>query len=206
MYYTIYKTTNLLNGKYYIGKHQTKDLEDGYMGSGNLLKRAIKKYGKENFKTEILEVYDQEWKMNLAERILVVPDPTNYNLCPGGQGGFGWINSWIKDHPDYTKWRKLGYKLSPNMNREGQKMGPLSIKTRNKISKILKGYPGKWLGKSHTDETKQKMSKSHQGKHDGIKNSQFGTIWITNGVENKKIPKNDLDKWLEKGYTRGRKL
>jgi hypothetical protein len=63
------------------------------MGSGKLITRAIKKYGLDNFTKEILEVYDTEAKMNLAERILVVPDiEVSYNLCPGGQGGWGYIN------------------------------------------------------------------------------------------------------------------
>ena len=40
-YYTIYSVTNNINGKIYIGKHQTKNIEDGYMGSGRLIREAI---------------------------------------------------------------------------------------------------------------------------------------------------------------------
>ena len=53
-YYIVYKTTNLVNNMYYVGCHQTDNLNDGYIGSGKYLKRAIKKYGIENFKFDIL--------------------------------------------------------------------------------------------------------------------------------------------------------
>ena len=53
-YYIIYETKNLKNGKIYIGQHQTYDLDDGYLGSGTRLKRAIRYYGSEFFKRKIL--------------------------------------------------------------------------------------------------------------------------------------------------------
>lgn len=94
MYYTIYRTTNQINGKCYIGKHQTKDLNDGYMGSGKLIKRAIAKYGIENFSKEILHVFNTEKEMNAKEAEIVTEDfcKNSYNLCKGGQGGFSYIN------------------------------------------------------------------------------------------------------------------
>ncbi len=96
MNYYIYQITNNVNGKIYIGKHKTKDLNDGYFGSGKLLKRAIEKYGKENFTKEILFTFDSEEELNAKEGELVTEDfcllDSNYNLCVGGQGGFSYIN------------------------------------------------------------------------------------------------------------------
>ncbi len=67
MHYTVYKTTNKINGKCYIGTHKTKDLNDGYMGSGTLLKRAIAKYGVEQFTKEILFDFDNPAAMKDLE-------------------------------------------------------------------------------------------------------------------------------------------
>lgn len=92
MFYTVYKITNNLNGKYYIGKHQTKDLNDGYMGSGKAIKQAIKKYGIENFSKEIIAVYTNIDDMNLVEELLVNISYNSYNLKKGGIGGFDYIN------------------------------------------------------------------------------------------------------------------
>ena len=58
MHYTVYKTTNLINNKIYIGQHITNNLDDGYLGSGKNLKHDIKKYGKENFTISVIEECD----------------------------------------------------------------------------------------------------------------------------------------------------
>jgi hypothetical protein len=86
MFYIIYKTTNTITNKFYIGKHQTNDLNDGYLGSGKLLRRAIQKYGRQNFQREILYIFDNENDMNKKEKELVVVSEDTYNLCDGGQG------------------------------------------------------------------------------------------------------------------------
>lgn len=89
-YYTIYQTTNLINNKIYIGLHTTENLNDSYLGSGIFLKKAIQKYGRENFKKEILFVFDNKKDMITKEKELVtetfVVRKDTYNMSKGGYG------------------------------------------------------------------------------------------------------------------------
>jgi len=71
IHYLVYKITNLVNGKYYIGQHQTKNPYDDYIGSGKLIKRAIKKYGLTCFIKEFLFDFDSFEKMNNKEKELI---------------------------------------------------------------------------------------------------------------------------------------
>lgn len=86
--YYIYKTTNLINGKYYVGFHKTSDPFDNYLGSGVRLIDAIKKYGVENFKKEILFEFDTQEEAEAKEREIVnldfVKDRNTYNVSLGG--------------------------------------------------------------------------------------------------------------------------
>lgn len=90
IHYTIYKTTNLINNKIYIGLHATENINDGYLGSGVFLKKAIKKYGYKNFIKEILFVFDNKDDMVNKEKELVNEDfinnPKTYNMSKGGFG------------------------------------------------------------------------------------------------------------------------
>lgn len=89
--YFVYLTTNLVNGKKYIGAHHGYENDD-YLGSGKLLKRAIEKYGKENFKREILFISANEKENFEKEREFIkvfnaVNDDNFYNIHEGGEGG-----------------------------------------------------------------------------------------------------------------------
>lgn len=92
MFYIVYRTINNVNGKYYIGVHKSESMDfDGYYGSGLLLQRAIKKYGRESFKRINLFVYDNPKDAFHAEERLLSEwkeHPNCYNIADGGRGGY----------------------------------------------------------------------------------------------------------------------
>lgn len=100
----VYKTINQVNGKEYIGVHCTNDIDDGYLGSGKILKKAIEKYGVDNFKREIIENFDTreeafDLEYKLVDKEYTLRDDT-YNLVLGGN-----INpiSYGKNNPFYGR-------------------------------------------------------------------------------------------------------
>jgi len=184
MFYTIYKITNLIDGKIYIGKHQTSNLDDAYMGSGNHLHSAKQKHGLENFKKEILHVFESEDEMNAKEAELVNEEfcarEDTYNICPGGKGGWGYVNQ-NRDFAEH--------------NSKIAKLRDYSDETyRNRLSEAVKKSPKHtgwkkfdgFKGKKHSEETKRKMSLARKkSNHSSTK----GKIWINDGISNKMIPK-----------------
>jgi hypothetical protein len=89
-YFIIYKTTNIINNRFYIGRHATPRLEDGYLGSGKALRRSIRKYGKENHVREILEFCQNQEELIMRESEIVTEEllknKSCMNLCLGGGG------------------------------------------------------------------------------------------------------------------------
>ena len=159
MFYTVYKITNKINSKFYIGMHQTKKLDDGYMGSGKRLKLAFEKYGIENFSKKIIFIFDNEVDMRNKEKELVVISEESYNLCDGGKGGFGYINnSGInkfkgKTHTNFTK-QKIREK------RIGVTNFIPNEETKLKISNSKLGKSTTLKGSLQSEEHKNKLSKA----------------------------------------------
>jgi group I intron endonuclease len=164
VYYYIYEITNLVNGKTYIGQHITSNLKDGYWGSGKALKAAIKKYGKSNFKREILAFANGPTSLNFIEKCLVplwwAELPNNYNLVEGGGNG-------ARMSAEARKKISLG--------RKGKKFGPMPEAQRLAMAKRMKGKQPDHLaklvkenhprvGKKHSEESKAKMAAAKKGK------------------------------------------
>lgn len=185
----IYKTTCLATNRYYIGMHSTNNLNDGYLGSGRRLRYSIRKYGIENHKKEILEFFENRELLIEGEIKFITNEMINdqncMNLRGGGTGGFSLEQQKMNAKKSNEKqhllmndilWvKKKGNKIS-----SGLKKAYLEGK-RERVVKY------DWKGKQHSDETKRKIGDKNKIKSRGINNSQYGTQWITNGIENRKI-------------------
>lgn len=161
-FHFVYLTTNLINGKQYIGDHTADSINDNYLGSGKpYFLNALNQYGKKNFKREILEFFDTKEEAFYAQEKYInkynTLAPNGYNISPkGGHRVSGCIAEETKE------------KISKANS--GKKR---SITARTKISltrikfQIAKGKNNPMYGKhfnfEHTEETKEKMSKSHKG-------------------------------------------
>jgi group I intron endonuclease len=140
----IYKTINLINGRYYIGKDAKDD--KNYLGSGIALKSAIKKYGKENFEKHILHHCDTLEELNILEKEYVnesvISDPMSYNIALGGQGG------------DLSKFVKKSRKGKTYDELYGEE---LAKELRHKRSESSKGEKNGMYGKHLTAGEKNGM-------------------------------------------------
>jgi group I intron endonuclease len=153
-------TTNLINGKKYIGK-DTKN-NPKYLGSGLLLKKSIKKHGNHKFEKKIIEVCSSQEELIEREEYWLnyynaANNPMFYNLKNQSIGfGAG------KEHPLYGK-GKYG-KEHPFYGRKH------SLESKKKMSEKQCGENNPMFGKTHLDSTKKKMSEYKIGK----KNPMFG--------------------------------
>lgn len=165
----IYKTTCLINNKIYIGQHKIRyssTLDPWYLGSGKAFQTALKKYGVENFKREILATCSSQKQANIFERKAILELKPEYNIAEGGYGS-GWTEEAKKEHPEAYEKRRQALRLrmsGRNHPMFGKKHTP---ETRQKISKANKGRnvwnKGK-VGLKMSEETKQKISKALKGK------------------------------------------
>lgn len=173
----IYEIKNLVNGKTYIGQHTLRKGRtfetDIYYGSGKLINAAQRKYGLENFeKTIIISGFFTKEQINRFEKCIIASQKligkAEYNLASGGDGGD--LSKFIDYHSD--SYKKHLSDAMKKAYKEGRNKGWFYCHHKNKGT----------TGFKFSEESKKKMSESHKGSA----NSQFGTHWWTNGVENVK--------------------
>ena len=201
-HYLIYQIRNKLNSMIYVGKHMTEDINDGYMGSGLRIRRAIEKYGPENFEKTILFECISEEEMNKKEAEIVNEDfiarDDVYNIKLGGEGGWDYLNGSNSSYPKGSN-KRHNAMVKANKNRDIVKSHQKALKTRqnwsvekrqevsNAISEgikrklqldkdFAKRRVQKLKGRKASKQLRQKLSELKTGEN----NNQYGKVWIMN--------------------------
>lgn len=194
MFYYMYQIKNKVTGKIYVGVHKTSNIDDGYMGSGKVIRAAINKHGIENFEKTILETFESSEEMFRREKEIVNEDFLSredvYNLRRGGTGGFDYLNKtgqnnsakqYLKGGQTYAlrlekdeEFRKAESERKSALNRQQYANGRVSV------------FKDSVLQKELSDRAKQ---------------VNLGSMWINNSTHEQKIKKTDP---MPDGWVKGR--
>ena len=192
MYGYVYKTTNLINHKIYVGQHTATHFDASYYGSGRYLLNALNKYGKENFEVVLLEECEDKHSLNNQERDWISlfnsqDHSIGYNISSGGDGGD--VYSGLSEEDKQEVSRKLSEANS------GKIVVHKGEKKTHICPELIESYlENGWVrgGCTPTDKQREKTS-----------NTLKGTIFVTNGEHNKRIFPENIKEWENKGYWRG---
>jgi hypothetical protein len=196
--------------------------DDEYLGSGKYLKRAVAKYGRDNFRKDIIAVFETAEEMFALEAKIVnsqfVSSKDTYNMKLGGSGGYDHIwraglttsieklNSGrvykIKNDPAYREfWKEHTRRTGKRAQELGVGIHAIPIDERKRLQKIA-------ITKALEPESRAKRIESFKriGHSQGQKNSQFGTCWLKNTLtgEVKKVKKELAADLILIGWVRGR--
>lgn len=187
--YVIYKITNNINDKIYIGAHATSNINDSYMGSGKHLIRAQSKYGIENFSKEILHIFDNATDMYEKERQIVdkefILSENTYNLKLGGEGGVSYTVA-----SEETREKMRNAKLGKPRKMKENWVSPLKGKKRPNLftPEVLEKMRTAKLGRVLSDEHKRKISDAQKGRKmspESVKKSAMARTGHTRTEEQK---------------------
>jgi len=155
----IYKTTNLINGKFYVGQDSKNNPE--YYGSGNLLKRAIKKHGKQNFIKETLEVCSTQEQLNEREKYWIKETKARelgYNIAEGGTGGNTYTEETKQKVSQFFKGRYISAETIEKRKRvreERKRQNPDAYKLSEEQKRVIGDFH---RGKEISEEQRKKLS------------------------------------------------
>ena len=211
MYHYVYKTTNNINGKIYIGAHSSEIFNDHYLGSGKSLKNAIKKYGKENFSRSIIEIFQTRDEAFQKEAELVtenfINETTNYNMCPGGLGATVKTDNFRVSVSKKLKGRKFTEEHSKkkSLAQTGKKNHRYGKPNPNNPK--LSGEESGMFGKRHSEESKRLMSQNRKlatidYTPDLIEKLSLackGKLWYNNGIISKRFKEDEVPLGFIKG-------
>jgi hypothetical protein len=217
-YYVIYRVTNKLNSRFYIGMHTTNNPNDGYLGSGKRIKAEVKKYGKDNFVKEILEYLPNREALANREKEIVneelLQNPLCLNLKNGGEGG-----NIYNPNQDYKVWGNSGrkiiqYKLSNDIEFRGNYSEKISKGLLKSYKFGLRKSAGAFAeqqkemsirAQTCSAKEKRKTTMKERGHMQGNKNSQFGIkrIGINKDGKIKKVLVSELQYFLDEGWSKG---
>jgi hypothetical protein len=187
--------------------HSTSNLEDGYMGSGKLIRYSIRKHGLERHEKEILEFLPTRFELIQREKEIVneqlLNDKSCMNLKEGGTGGRP------KCDKTFNKFIKAGtLAFQDKMKTDPEFKERFSKATAESNKRVKRGWSKNitdWTGKKHTSETIEKMKRSKAGHGSGQTNSQWGTCWVNKDGTAVKIKQDNLHEFLDQGWAKGRK-
>ena len=144
--HTVYKTTCLITGNYYFGKHTTVNPDDDYLGSGIRLLNSVEKYGPENHKKEIIKICESEDEAFHFEKLYISANKGDecMNISDGGDGGFGHLTHDIRRlqgvAKSFEEGRSKGWQLTAEQRKE-----------------LFSGEKNGFHGKTHTKEARNKI-------------------------------------------------
>jgi len=211
----LYKTTRF-DGKYYIGIHSTNNINDGYMGSGLLLRHSVKKYGRDAHITEVLEILPTREELKSREIELLTEETLSdimcFNIAGGGTGGnIGGGGFFSDEHRQ--KFHTAGGNTTAAKRKTDESF---NSKINTAISKGLKEFNQKHPGAnlkaaiaaskaaaSEKSKAKRAATNKERGFGKGERNPRFGTILVNDGLKNISINKELLDEYLQKGFVKG---
>lgn len=205
MYYYVYQITNLINGKIYVGKHKSDKHpgENGYYGSGKQISAAIEKYGKENFKKEVLHFCSSLEEMSKREAEIVTEDfvkrKDTYNMHKGGNGGWDHYNGSKEHKANSSKGGKIRSNRDDNPFKDPEFQKSVAWTREPKRMRSLGQKANSPEAIEKKKETFKKIKHS-QGKN----NSQFGRIWISN-ILTKEVKRITISDTIPEGWVRGKK-